>query len=357
MRLLLTVTSCLLVLSLNAQMIGLSYEIDTVFTEPTDDFSVDLEGYVVYDVFAEFTNSSDQLIAIYSDIEALGPTAMFIDAPCGCFNPELGDVMLGGNQNENLFDPFPEMEFDTYWTLDFTSGEDLFIPDLNYSSATMCSVHITNGAVFAVPDIAPYAGGDLKIQIAQVTTCDSFLLSACFNVFVASGSSSVQEIQDYCVDVNSPFEVFADLEGCTDESACSYDPLAVYDDGTCIPNTLGCMDETACNYLSSAICDSGMCIESGCTDEMACNYNENAGCSDSSCLFAGPLGCGPGTIWDEGLLRCVPEPTICGEGTFWDDTTASCLSEDSCQADLDGNGVVAIGDLLAFLIDYGTACN
>ena len=356
MRLLLTTMSCLLVLSLNAQMIGLSYEIDTVFTEPTDNFSIDLEDYVVYDVYAEFTNSNDELIAIYSDIESLGPPAMFIDAPCGCFNPELGDVLLGGNQNENLFDPFPEMEFDTYWTIDLTNGESLITSNENYSSATMCSEQITDGSVFAIPDIAPYAGSDLKIQIAQVTTCDSFLLSACFNVFVASGTDN-QDIQDYCVEVNNPFEVFADLEGCTDDSACSYDPLAVYDDGTCIPNTLGCMDETACNYLSSAICDSGMCIESGCTDEMACNYNENAGCSDSSCLFFGPLGCGPGTIWDEGMLMCIPEPSICGEGTYWDDTTASFFPQDSCLLDLDVTGIVGVGDLLLSLGLYGTSCN
>ena len=36
MRLLLTVTSCWLVLSLNAQMIGLTVEIDTVFYEATE---------------------------------------------------------------------------------------------------------------------------------------------------------------------------------------------------------------------------------------------------------------------------------------------------------------------------------
>jgi len=47
------------------------------------------------------------LSAIYSDAAILGTEPFYIDAPCGCFNPLLGDVMLGGAQNEALFAFFP----------------------------------------------------------------------------------------------------------------------------------------------------------------------------------------------------------------------------------------------------------
>ena len=52
---------------MGAQMTHVSYEVDTVFTQPTTDLNVDLQGYVVYDVFAHFTSPSDELSAIFSD--------------------------------------------------------------------------------------------------------------------------------------------------------------------------------------------------------------------------------------------------------------------------------------------------
>jgi len=130
--------------------------------------------------------------------------------------------------------------------------------------------------------------------------------------------------------------------GCTDSTACNYDPTANCDDGSCLPvptcNTnpcagdietidpmdpcgcivdtpqvLGCTDNTSCNYNPLANCDDGSCqpiptcntdictgdLEQlsadscscelvtlqvlGCTDALACNYNEAANCDDGSC--------------------------------------------------------------------------
>ena len=53
-----------------------------------------------------------------------------------------------------------------------------------------------------------------------------------------------------------------DIPGCTDATACNYDPNATVDDGSC--------DFSSC---------------SGCTDAMACNYNPNATEDDGSCEF------------------------------------------------------------------------
>ena len=59
--------------------------------------------------------------------------------------------------------------------------------------------------------------------------------------------------------------------GCTDASACNYDPSAVVDSGGCIyddecgvcdgDNSTcgGCTDASACNYDSSAVIDNGSC--------------------------------------------------------------------------------------------------
>jgi len=48
------------------------------------------------------------------------------------------------------------------------------------------------------------------------------------------------------------------IMGCTDATACNYDPLANTDDGSCIlPD--GCTDALATNYDASALCDDGSC--------------------------------------------------------------------------------------------------
>ena len=124
MKHLLTIVSCLLALSMSAQMTHVSYEVDTVFTQPTTDLNVDLQGYVVYDVFAHFTNPSDELSSIFaSNAVPIFTSPLYVDAPCGCFNPELGDVLLGGEQNPVFLEFFPEVVFDTYWTLGFAQNE------------------------------------------------------------------------------------------------------------------------------------------------------------------------------------------------------------------------------------------
>ena len=75
------------------------------------------------------------------------------------------------------------------------------------------------------------------------------------------------------------------VDGCTDPTACNYDPLAICDDGSCL-GLWGCMDNTACNYNVLATCDDGSCIlPDGCTDNTACNYDPLATCDDVSCVY------------------------------------------------------------------------
>ena len=140
----------------NAQMTGVTWEVDTAFYEPTT-FDVDgnmlfeeLEGFVTYKLFAEFANPTDELSAIYSDVEVLGNPPIYVDAPCGCFNPVLGDVLLGGLQNPALVDFFPEVLYDTYWTLGFAQGEQAILSNTAYNSTTMCS-EVEEGGLFFTP--------------------------------------------------------------------------------------------------------------------------------------------------------------------------------------------------------------
>ena len=47
--------------------------------------------------------------------------------------------------------------------------------------------------------------------------------------------------------------------GCTDETACNYDPDALFSDGSCCFTSCGCTDNTATNYDNTATCDNGTC--------------------------------------------------------------------------------------------------
>lgn len=71
--------------------------------------------------------------------------------------------------------------------------------------------------------------------------------------------------------------------GCTDATACNFDPLAACDDGSCV--VAGCIDNLACNYNNLAGCDDGSCVYPGCTDITACNFNQLAGCDNGTCEY------------------------------------------------------------------------
>ena len=88
---------------LQAQMTGVVVEVDTAFygpNTPTPEDTFDpaglLDGFVTYKIYAEFMSASDVLSSIYADVDALGTSPMYIDAPCGCHNPVFGSMAMDG---------------------------------------------------------------------------------------------------------------------------------------------------------------------------------------------------------------------------------------------------------------------
>ncbi|MBL7944392.1 MAG: hypothetical protein JNM00_16650, partial [Flavobacteriales bacterium] len=47
----------------------------------------------------------------------------------------------------------------------------------------------------------------------------------------------------------------------------------------------GCTDPSACNFDPAATTNDGSCVYPGCTNAAACNYDAGAGCDDGSCCF------------------------------------------------------------------------
>ena len=149
---------------------------------------------------------------------------------------------------------------------------------------------------------------------------------------------------------------FLEVSGCTDPDACNYNPNA-----TSLDPNLPCLFPVAgynCN---------GEGIVFGCMDPLACNFNPNAtNSSNVSCEFAPPgFGCdGQCLDFDDDGICNVDEINGCtypdadnfnAEATEDDGTCTfpqGPPASDGCP-DIDGDGVVAIGDLLALLGQFG----
>lgn len=161
------------------------------------------------------------------------------------------------------------------------------------------------------------------------------------------------------------------FEGCTDEHACNFNPMALVNDSSCVyvseiydcnyncindsdgdgvcdeQEIVGCQNTNACNYDPTATDDSGDCILPGtnecgcpvdcsgellnedncecdedipgCTDQTACNFNPEATDEDGSCVYGeGTPGapCDDGNpathfdVYDENGCSCAGEPLV-----------------------------------------------
>lgn len=83
----------------------------------------------------------------------------------------------------------------------------------------------------------------------------------------------------------------------------------------------------------------------GCADPTACNFDSEATSDDGSCVYP------PSESVD-----CEFGGNYCGEGTVWDSGLQTCVAFDDCPADLNGNGLVEVSDLLMVLADFGEIC-
>lgn len=156
------------------------------------------------------------------------------------------------------------------------------------------------------------------------------------------------------------------VPGCTDPSACNFDPTANEDDGSCLlPD--GCTDPSACNFSPNALCDDGSCqLPDGCTNPQACNYDVTATCDDNSCLFTCP-GCtyaaatnyDPQANQEDGSCQFQEPEDLCGTGTFYNPITGQCEVEElsnACAADLNNDGTVGTSDILELLGAFAQSC-
>ena len=121
---------------------------------------------------------------------------------------------------------------------------------------------------------------------------------------------------------------------------------------------VGCADPTANNFSSA--CDLSLaCGYDGCTDSSACNFDPQATDDDGSCATNDDCGvCGG----DNSSCSGCTDPTFVEFDPYASIDDGSCEFDETgggndCPGDLDGDGAVATADLLNFLSFFGTTCN
>ena len=176
-----------------------------------------------------------------------------------------------------------------------------------------------------------------------------------------------------------------DIPGCTDATACNYNPSATTDDGSCdYSSCSGCTDPNACNYNPAAATDDDSCEFTsctGCTEVFSCNFDPNATIDDGSCILpydivyedldgdgiGGSVGIadvcelGPGLSLETG--DCDDDnntvyPGAAGTAEGIDNNCNGVIDADEalpnlCPEDLNQDGLISVADILMLLADFG----
>ena len=197
------------------------------------------------------------------------------------------------------------------------------------------------------------ASVDLSASALSGTGLWSFTVVNGYSTSAGAGYDVTLTLNGLCTSDN------IDIPGCTEPSACNYNPLANVDDGSCdFASCSGCTDASACNYDPTATTDDGTCEFTscaGCTDPAACNYDATATIDDGSCLQTDACGvCGGDNSTCSGCTD--PEAENYDPAAIVDD--GSCTYAPACPEDLNNDGQITVADILALLADFGctTSC-
>ncbi len=186
---------------------------------------------------------------------------------------------------------------------DFESGEDWAIMNADGSGRWNDEDFIRSGAFIVVE----FDGAFVDVQLIEgLESGAEFPIGTTTVTYIATDFNNNIDTCSFTVTVNGNC-----TEGCTDETACNYNPEANIDDNSCIlPD--GCTNPNFCEYNPEANCDDGSCQTpnadpgtcqqdcdydiyevwnpstcscefgrmniKGCMDETAINYNPEANC-------------------------------------------------------------------------------
>ena len=327
----------------------------------------DLTGFSCTRLYVEMNNADDFMSSVSGD--ATNPS--YVNTTTSFYHATLGAGTPNGI-NSLLFPVYPDLAYDSWVTIglegvpNVMAGEAAistvqpttnpwltnFDPGGGLPGGNIAIDDMVGGAWYALNgDANGVAGDDLRVLIGQFTTTGEISGQLYCQVFI--NGNGQDEFRD-----TFTFGASADVEGCTDLTACNYNADATLDDdscefpdagldcdGNCLADAdgdgicdgdeiAGCQDDMACNYNADATDDDGSCEFSscaGCVDDTACNYDETATIDDGSCTFAeAGLDC------DGNCLNDADGDLICDE-----DEIAGCQDDTACNYNADATDAAA----------------
>ena len=311
-------TACLALLAtafatdVKAQLVDVVFEPVVEHTGTTAD-GVDLTGFTTYHMYAVLANENDFVSSVFGLEEA----PLTVTTTTSFFNAPLGGA-IASNINPLLISNFESVAYDTWVTIGRESsgdpGNDITAVETpaepwftTFSNGGNIVIDGTFGGawftLFGVTAVNGFAGDDLRVLIGQFTTDGEISATVNIQVFLNGVQANNVNFLNEVVTVVSPA-----VPGCTNTSACNYDPNATEDDGSCILVGDACDDGNAAtiNDTIQADCGCAGSIPAGCTDMAACNFDPAAGTDDGSCEYLSCCEATAGTL-TTGTVDCVQE--------------------------------------------------
>ena len=205
-------------------------------------------GGTVYRFYVDMQDATDRMSAVFGNDQA----SLLINTPAGAFNSTFNSSWNASGINPAFLPVFPDLADDTYATIGLsgpasTSGiagaaDPSIVEDAtqaitpyfltpgatNLTSTTLtgASWYVLNTAANGLPD------GDLRVLIMQVTTAGDISGQINFQVFPLGVGADQQQLSIE-FDGTGTFGAEEPIEGCTDDTACNYNPEANTDDDSC----------------------------------------------------------------------------------------------------------------------------
>ncbi|MGB1075218.1 MAG: hypothetical protein ACPGYK_03450 [Flavobacteriales bacterium] len=389
----------------NAQVTGLYIEPVGAHTGTVG--TSDLTGHTTYRLYATLTSPTDLVQAVFGSAELpleIATTTQFWQSP-------IASSAFATGINSTFLSVFPELAYDSWFTVGLDSapqaGEEGEEPISSIGMSTELGVFEAGsdfllnsevgGSYYALPGATNgTAGDDLEVLLGQFTTTGQITGTFNMQVFIEGNPANVQLATE-------SFESPAVIAGCTEPTACNFDPSAAVNDDSCefpMPgrdcdgNCLadadgddicdadeipGCLDVAACNFNPEATddapetcefaedqydCDGNCLVDSdgdgicdafevpGCTDESACNYNAAATDEDGTCAFpAAEYDCNGNCLADE------DQDGICDAFEVPGCTNSDAINYDPAATDDDGSCLLDGEDFCGFGTVWDSASN
>ena len=360
-----------------------------------------IPGLRTYRLYVTTENATDEISAVtgYSS-----ETPLSVNTTTEFFQFQGGGAGVTPNAWNSMFGTLPGFEagaFDSYVTIGLTEtanldagetaievvedlsndeGTDTWIADFE-AGGNISTSNAAGGGWFVYPGYSnAIAGDDNRVLIGQFTT-DGLMSGGMFVQVFPEGEQN--ESIEFYMTFSAP------ACACTDETACNFDPSALWDDGscqdgpeywgeniTCDGDCLndadgdyvcdedeieGCLNPDACNYVPAGtvtdlvdcifpeefltcagdcindVDGDGTCDENelgGCTDATACNYDETATEENGTCTYLETISLGEG-LGDVIVYDC---DNVCyndadGDGVCDELEVPGCTDESACNYD------------------------